>query len=113
MNLFSVFPWIFITVLYSPIFYHLYRQRWEMVDYTHAYFILPVSLWLVWRKRNIIRDIAAESASTGNWTGIIFLIIGLLFFVLGWRKDYMFISSLSLIPVLGGLVLLLYGPQVL
>ena len=47
--------WTLVAILYAPVFYDLYHGRWEMIDYTHAYFILPVSLWLVWRSRETLR----------------------------------------------------------
>jgi exosortase len=34
-------------------------------------------------------------------------------FIFGWREDYLFISTFSLIPVLCGLVLFIYGKKVL
>lgn len=49
-------PWILTAVLYAPVFFDLYHSRWKSSDYTHAYFILPVFLWLVWRKRTLLRE---------------------------------------------------------
>lgn len=104
--------WILVAILYSPIFYQLYRSRWHNIDYTHAYFILPISLWLAWRNlKGIVPD---ESANKGKLRGLsLFLLItGLLIFIFGWRQNYLFISTLSLIPVLYGLIIYLYGTQI-
>jgi len=79
-----------------------------MIDYTHAYFILPVSLWLVWRKRAKLRTMSCKP----NSLYLILLVPGLLMFILGWRQDYLFISTLSLIPLLFGLTGYLYGTKV-
>src|SRR3990167_5098006 len=49
-------PWILVALLYTPVFFVLYHERWNDSDYTHAYFILPVFLWLVWRKRGLLRE---------------------------------------------------------
>jgi exosortase len=38
--------------------------------------------------------------------------LGVLLYIFGWRQDYLFISTLSLIPFLFGLVIYLYGTGV-
>ncbi len=97
--------WLLVIILYSPIIFVLYRSRWESIDYTHAYFILPVSLGIAWLKRAKIK----EAASKGNISGLLFIAIGALLFILGWKNDYLSISTLSLIPMLYGIVIYLYG----
>lgn len=104
--------WLLIGILYSPIFYQLYRSRWEGIDYTHAYFILPVSLWLVWRKRAVLKELTRHSKQSPTHFSIPLLLLGILMFIFGWRQDYLFISTLSLIPVLFGLILYLYGANI-
>lgn len=125
--------WLLTALLYSPIFQQLYRSRWEYIDYTHAYFILPVSVWFVWRKRAVLKKLTLHSARRPSTAlnsspepvegqspkgeaknlkshfSIFPLMLGILMFIFGRRQDYLFISTLSLIPVLFGLVLYLYG----
>jgi exosortase len=120
-------PWILVLCLYSPIFYSLYKDRWDTIDYTHAYFILPLSLLIVWLKRHALRQIhlqvsaRAEQPAKGVLPasrlralasyapGLALLVLGLVMFAFGWRWDYLFISTLSLIPLLFGLCLFLYN----
>jgi exosortase len=107
--------WLGTALLYFPVFFQLYRSRWETIDYTHAYFILPVSLWLVWRKRAELKTIltkAQHSKPKTNQIFTFFFILGLLMFIFGWRQEYLFISTLSLIPLLFGLTGYLYGGQI-
>jgi hypothetical protein len=40
----NYFIWGLTAFLYTPVFHQLYRMRWKNIDYTHAYFILPVAL---------------------------------------------------------------------
>jgi exosortase len=87
-----------------------------MIDYTHAYFILPVSLWLVWRKRHELKHLPSKSPElrpTGYALNLALIILGLLMFVFGWRQEYLMISTLSLIPLLFGLSGYLYGVQMM
>ncbi len=103
--------WILTASMYAPVFFNLYSFRWDKVDYTHAYFILPISLWLTWRKRAALKELAGRTGA-GNIPGLLLLVSGILMFIMGWREDYLFISTLSLIPLLFGLVLFLYGTRV-
>lgn len=103
--------WSLITLLYSPVLYQLYTSRWEMIDYTHAYFILPISLWLTWRKKENLKKINKEPQPASFISSLSLFIFGILMFIFGWRQDYLFITTLSLIPVLFGLILYLYGKR--
>ncbi|GBD95582.1 MAG TPA: exosortase [Nitrospirae bacterium] len=102
--------WILVAALYAPVFASLYSMRWDSVDYTHAYFILPISLWLTWRKRREIKKIFQEAVpGKKNLFSFCILFLGLLMFIFGWRQNYIFIQALSLIPFLFGLTGYLYG----
>lgn len=104
--------WALTTALYSPVIYQLYRGRWEMIDYTHAYFILPVSLWLVWHNREALKKIGTVPTGWKSYAlGQSLFLIGLLLLIFGRRQDYLFVSSISLIPTLFGLVIYLYGSK--
>ncbi|MBN1587104.1 MAG: exosortase/archaeosortase family protein [Candidatus Omnitrophica bacterium] len=102
--------WLFIAIIYAPVFHELYGSRWETIDYTHAYFVLPVSLWVVWKKREILRDRSFQSTSR-HWDifSLTAVCSGLLMFLFGWRQEFLSISTLSLIPVLWGVTAYLYG----
>ena len=105
--------WLLVGILYFPIFRQLYMSRWENVDYTHAYFILPISLWLTWRKRKTLIDTVKNASHApgfmANIASFSLVLLSLLMFIFGWRWDYLFISTLSLIPLLFGLITYLYG----
>lgn len=101
--------WILVAALYAPVFFTLYSFRWDKVDYTHAYFILPISLWLTWRKRARLRELFQKTKSGKNLFGLFTLFFGILMFIFGWRQDYLFISTLSLVPLLFGMISHLYG----
>lgn len=106
-------PWILLSILYSPVLFQLYRSRWENIDYTHAYFILPVSLFLAWLRRKRLQEIMSSGAVPACPPQYLALfILGILMYIFGWRKDYLFVSALSLIPVIFGLSAYLYGSRV-
>jgi exosortase len=104
----NYFIWLLTAILYSPVLYQLYRSRWENIDYTHGYFILPVSLGLVWFKRQQLK-LTLKSHPKSATAGLIILIIGLLMFAFGWRWDFLSVTTFSLILVSLGILLYIYG----
>lgn len=104
--------WILVVILYSPTFWKLYQARWETIDYTHAYFILPISIWLTWRNRLKIIEFAKYKTQEKSFFRFLILLIGILMFIFSSWQDYFFIIALSLIPLLFGLVSFLYGREV-
>ncbi|KKO19133.1 MAG: hypothetical protein DCC43_02850 [Candidatus Brocadia sp.] len=103
--------WAMIVILYTPLFFNLYRSEWKAFDYTHAYFILPVFFWLIWRKRTTLKEAIQKSRLDHNLMGFFGFLVGILLFIFGWRQQYSFITTLSLLPVLLGLTTYLYGFQ--
>lgn len=105
--------WALITLLYTPVFLVLYRYVWKFSDYTHAYFILPVFFWLVWRKRTHLRESLQKIQPSNNTLGLFILFFGIVMLTFGWHHGYRFIFTLSLLPVLYGLIRYLYGLPVI
>lgn len=103
---------LLVVFLYSPVFYDLFSVRWVALDYSHAYFILPVSLGLVWSRRQNLKQLLNQKPETHTF-GFFLFFSGLFLFVFGWRMDYLCVSTFSLIPVLCGLVLFLGGKAIL
>ncbi len=106
--------WGLVCALYSPVIYQLYRSRWEMIDYTHAYFILPLSLFLVWKKIGDVslRDRLLENKPLNAAVNVFapsLIVLGLIMFVFGWKLDFLFITTISAIPLLFGVIIYLYG----
>ena len=103
------FIWLLVVALYFPIFWKLYRVRWDLLDYTHAFFILPISIWLVWRKREQLKVCIQNAEPGNNYFGLVSLSTGILIFLFGSRFDYSLLTTISLLPVLVGLIYFLYG----
>ena len=114
----NYFIWILVGVMYAPIFYKLYSgtTNWSG-DYSHAYFILPISLWLVWRKRTQLKELIKNRETKSDnkiftFLSFLLLLLGILMFIFGWRRGYEFIILFSLIPLLYGLISYLYGSTI-
>jgi len=111
-NLTHYILWALTSVLYIPVFITLYRSRWSAADYTHAYFVLPIFLWLVWRKRSLFKELSPNLTFGGNILSLTIFSFGIFMYILGWRNEYIFITSLSIIPVIYGLIYYLYGSRI-
>lgn len=107
----NYFIWALVAALYSPIFYTLYNLRWDKVDYTHAYFILPISLWLTFRKRSELKELSSDADGEKSFMSLPLISIGVIMLIFGWRQDYLFISTSSLVPLLFGITGYLYGKK--
>lgn len=106
-------PWLLLTALYTPVFYILYKERWEMIDYGHAPFILPIAFFIVWLKRKTLTTIARRSTSQFYLSGLIFLLTGAFLFIFGWRWEYLIIQTISLFPIILGMLICFYGYKIL
>lgn len=104
--------WIIAATIYTPSFIKLYSVRWDLLDYTHAYFILPVSLWLIWRKRNQIKEYIQIYKPGKNLPGLVLLSFSIILFLFGSRFDYAVLIAFSIIPFIFGLSYYLYGIKV-
>lgn len=132
--MFNYLIWILVAIIYAPTFNALYApvlkglkggptaffnafgKPWgNVADYTHAYFILPISIWLVLRRRTEVKKLLLSPDTTYNKNIFSFFIFlfGLSMFIFNLPYDYEFISTLSLIPLLYGLVGYLYGIGIL
>lgn len=105
--------WGVFFALYFPVLAILYTARWKMIDYEHAYFILPISVYLAWRVRGELSKVHKENVGTVVFTlSCVLLGFSVAMYVFGWKWDYMLISAVSFIPASVSLTGLFYGWQV-
>lgn len=104
--------WTLIVSLYAPVIFELYRSRLIASDYTHAYFVLPVFFFLLWRKRTLVKTLVLKARQGNNFPGIFIFLFGIYIFIIGWRHNYIFLTTVSLLPVLYGLIMYLHGSEV-
>lgn len=92
----------------SAIGWMISRWNWASADMSHGWLIPLVSIYMVWWKRNDLR----QSIKTINCWGLVIIIISLLFYLLGLRVQQTVIVLLSLISLLWGCVYFVYGGKV-
>ena len=104
--------WGLVGVLFFPTLRHLYSYRWDALGYTHAYFILPVSLGLAFWKRKKLQEAFAGTEKRFGVPSLFVLVFGALLYLFGWHQGYMVISTFALIPFLYGFIGFIYGKKV-
>lgn len=85
--------------------------RWEKTGgyYGHGWLVPPASLAMLWMRR---RDLAAAARRPCAW-GLVLVLLSLLTHMAGTRLEWGFVSGFALIGLLAGLVLTLWGRDVL
>jgi exosortase len=91
-------------VLYRDVIVQLV-QTWGGEDFSHGYLIVPIALYFVWDRRAQLS--AAVPAPSSLGLAVVIASVGLL--VLSVLGAAVFLARLSMLGVLAGLVLYLYG----
>jgi len=110
--MFHFLIWLLVVILYSPVFWNLYQAKWESIDYTHAYFILPLSLWLVWRKRKNLQELIRKPDVNKNLFSLFVFVFGMIMFIFASYQEYFSLLTLSFVFVIFGLIGFQYGRNV-
>ncbi len=94
----------FITV-YFPVWKNLVNTWMTSDDYSHGFFIVPASIYLVWQKREFLSKIPVQPSIYG----IFLIVFSLLIYVFAYFAGIQTVASFSIIPVLIGIVAYLHG----
>jgi len=82
---------------------------WQIPDFSHGFLVPIFAAYLVWEKRSTLRRTMVAPA----WSGIAMMAFGVVVLLLGVYGSELFLSRVSLIIVLAGLVLCFGGRQFL
>ncbi|MFN3467575.1 MAG: exosortase/archaeosortase family protein [Candidatus Brocadiales bacterium] len=113
--LINYWPALIITALLAYTYldtFHWMTGRWLAADsyYSHGFVVPFISAYLVWKKRNYING-ESQVDSRGTVVGLALLFSGIGLHGAGLVFKISFISGLSLLPLLLGMVLYIYGWQ--
>ncbi len=103
-----------LLVLYVPSLVDLFRGIWSEDEQMHGPIVLGISLWLIYRKRELLAlpTTTSSRASENGLTGYaswMLLGFGSLLYALGRSQSILSAESLALIVILIALILLLRG----
>jgi exosortase len=100
---------VLIGALMGAVYYRvlakLVTDWWQIPDFSHGFLVPLFAAYLVWAKREALLD--TKIAPT--WTGIAVVVLGLAVLLLGVYGAELFLSRVSLVILLAGLVLCFGG----
>ena len=91
--------------LYMPTLAHLAGQWWNDPNYSHGFFVPLFAAFVIWQERARLSALSPRP----SWSGLLFLAFGLCVLIVGQMGAELFLSRLSLLIVLAGLIVLFVG----
>jgi exosortase len=91
--------------LYFPTLTHLVGQWWGDPNFSHGFFVPLFSAFVIWQERPSLSRLSPQS----SWWGLLFLGFGLCVLIVGQMGAELFLSRISMLIVLAGLIVLFLG----
>jgi len=92
---------ILVVLMYYKIFHKLILQWWNDPNYSHGFLIIPISLYLLWSRKDEFVRLKPEP----SWYGVVVLLFAGILYILGQIAGELFTQRISLIIITAGLVL--------
>lgn len=98
--------WMVLLCVHTLAFYPVWRSlvnAWaQSEDYSHAFLIVPISIYLIWIRKEDLRAIPAEPA----WLGLLIVFCAVMAYLVGTYAGIFTLNSLALVASMFGV---LYG----
>lgn len=91
--------------LYYPTIAHLVGQWWNDPNFSHGFFVPLFAAFVIWQERSRLSTLTPQP----SWWGLLFLGFGLCVLIVGQMGAELFLSRLSLLIAVGGLIVLFLG----
>jgi exosortase len=91
--------------IYTPILAKLAVQWWDDPNFSHGFFVPLFALYVIWQERSRLGAIAVKPSWSG--LGIVAFALGIL--IIGVLGSELFLSRISLLMLIAGLVILFQG----
>jgi exosortase len=91
--------------LYYPTLSRLVAQWWNDPNFSHGFFVPLFAGFVAWHERIRLHNAKLRP----SWSGLFFLVLGLCVLVVGQMGAEIFLSRLSFLIVLAGLMVLFFG----
>ena len=102
-----------LLAMYVPTGISLFRGYWVSDDNSHGPLVLAISIWLLYRRWAETKPTPLGADTPRSYGGWALVALALLLYVFGRSQQIIQSESFSLIPLLMGVTLLVYGPKVL
>lgn len=91
--------------IYAPVLGHLVRQWGHDPNYSHGFFVPAFSFFVIWSERERLRALPVRP----SWTGLLVLAFALAVLIAGTLGAELFLSRVSLLFAIAGIVVLTWG----
>lgn len=96
---------LLLALLYANILARLFTQWMNDKNFQHGIFVPAFALFILWKDREALWKVAPAP----SWTGLPLILCGLVLLVLGEFGAELFLSRVSLLFMLAGLIVLFHG----
>lgn len=100
---------VLVAVCYYRVLVKLVTDWWQIPDFSHGFLVPIFAAYLVWTKRQTLLN----TRLAPTWSGIAVVAMGLVVLLLGVFGAELFLSRVSLVILLAGLVLCFGGWELL
>lgn len=94
---------------YYPVLKGLVTIWSNTEEYSHGFLVLPISVYMLWRKKDVLSTIRVVPS---GW-GAVIIVVSLMLYVFAYYAEITTLSALSMIPLLAGVVIYLFGFEML
>lgn len=91
--------------LYSSVLFHLVAQWWHDPNFSHGFFVPVFSAFVLWQNRSRLLSVPRQP----SWWGLLPIILALSVLVVGVLGAELFLSRVSLLLLIAGLVIFFLG----
>ncbi len=90
---------------YFPVWERLILGWYSSDEYSHGFFIVPLCIYIIWRKKEILTEIPVKP----SWWGLSLVIFSLFLYLFAYFAEISTIASFSMVVLLAGVIIYLYG----
>lgn len=96
---------LLIAALYFDVVVHLVRDWWDDPNFSHGFLVPLFCAFVIWSQRKRLETVPTRS----SWSGLVVLFASLLLLVLGVFGAELFLSRVSLVFFLAGVIIYFCG----
>ena len=96
-----------VVWLYRDVLSSLVRQWAGDDNYSHGFFILPLALYFAWERRHLL----SQAEGQPRLAGLFLIVFSLMLFAGGILAAELFLPRISLVGVIAGTILFVWGPS--
>ena len=93
------------VVAYLPVLQRLVSVWNSSEEYSHGFFIIPISLYIMWGKKDVLATVPMRPSL---WGGVL-IAVSLLFYMLSHMAEILTLAPITMISCVAGIVIFCFG----